>query len=371
MATFADRLIVHLSDPGNVAGFLAGAGLDAFLTADFQRRLNTDFWQIQQIAVGPVTVRELEHPYWQRLRILGREEVHGNSPTRTTVDHSIYGFETARWIDASLDVETTWTVDQFPGTVEVTPAAPVRFDSTASLLSVLRVDGANHPLDRAGVPVATVTVDNQGQLRTAPPQPVTLRLDPTGGVLRGPDGRVRDQILLELFPRLGAPGFGVPLGDDGQPLRDLRVDSSGTFTDLAGAPAATDPRTGLPVDGSGQPVRPARPAIPGGNGGDYRFMLSVPVRTDTLTLNLVTRLHLLVAPSADLLVDLRGVLATRRVLEPGTDYLTSLDDMAGKVPQAFGLVYEQNVFDDTGLTLAGIRRLGARMGVLMHFFAVP
>jgi hypothetical protein len=371
MATFADHLLVHLSDPGNVAGFLAGAGLDTFLTADIQRRLGTDFWRIQQVAVGAATVRDLQHPCWQRLRVLGREEVQGTTPTRTTVDHSIYGFETARWIDMSLDLDTTWTVDQFPGSIEVTPAAPVQFDSTASLLSVLRVDGANHPLDRAGAPVATVTVDDQGRLHTDPPQPVTLRLDPGGGVLRGPDGRVRDQVLLELFPRLGVPGLGVPLGDDGQPLRDLRVDSTGVFTDLAGAPAATDTFTGLPVDGSGQPVRPARPAILGGDGADYRFMLSVPVRTDTLTLNFVTRLHLLVARSADLLVDLRGVLATRRVLEPGADYLISLSDTANKVPQAFGLVYEQNAFDGTGLDPAGIRRLGALMGVLVHFFAVP
>jgi hypothetical protein len=250
MATFPDRLLVHLSDPGNVAGFLAGAGLDAFLTTDFQRRLDTGYWQIQQVAAGAATVRDLQQPCWQRLRVLGREEVQGNTPTRTTIDHSIYGFETARWIDVSLNVDTTWTVDQIPGSIDVTPTAPVHFDRTANLLSVLRVDAANHPLDRSGTPVTTVTIDGEGRLRTDPPQPVTLRLDPNSGVLREPDGAVRDQILLELFPRLGVPGLGLPLGDDGQPLRDLRVDSSGVFTDLAGAPAATDPRTGLPVDGS-------------------------------------------------------------------------------------------------------------------------
>jgi len=370
MATFADRLLVYLSDPANVVGFLASAGLDPFLTTDFQHRLGSEFWQIQQVVIGAAAVHELQHSYWQRPRILGREEVQGTTPTRTTVDYSIYGFDTARWIDVSLDLDTTWTVDQFPGSIDVTPAAPVRFDLTANLLSVLRIDAANHPLDRSGTPVA-VTVDNQGQLRTDPPQPVTLRLDPTGGVLRGPDGRVQDQVLLEMFPRLGVPGLGVPLGDDGQPLHDLRMDTSGAFTDLAGVPAATDPRTSLPIDGSGRPVRPARPATPDADGADYRFMLSIPVRSDTLTLNLLTRLHLLVAATPDLLADLRDVLATRRVLESGTDYLISLDDTAGKVPQAFGLVYEQNAFDGSGLDSAGIRRLGARMGVLVHFFAVP
>jgi hypothetical protein len=371
MATFTDRLLVHLSDPANIAGFLNGAGLAAFLTADFQRRLNTDFWQIQQVTVGPVTVRELEAPYWQRLRILGRKDGHGNMLTRTSVDYSIYGFETARWVDASLDVQTTWSVDQFPGTVDITPAAPVQFDGTVSLLSVLRIDAGNHPLDRAGAAVGTVTLDNQGRLRTDPPQPVTLTLDPAGGVLREPDGRARDQVLLELFPRLGTAGLGVPLGDDGQPLRDLRVDSGGTFTDLAGALAATDPLTGLPLDGTGQPVRPARPEFPGADGADHRFMLSVPIRTDTVNLQFVTRLHLLVAPTANLLVDLREVLAIRRLLESGTDYLTSLDDTAGKLPQAFALVYEENVFDGSGIDPAGIRRLGARTGVLVHFFAIP
>jgi hypothetical protein len=371
MATFADRLLVHLSDQANVAGFLANAGLDAFLTADFRRRLDTGFWQIQQVAPGPATVHELEYAYWQRPRLVGREDVQGSSPTRTTIDHSIYGFETAQWVDVSLNLDTIWTVAQMPGSVDVTPAAPVRIDHTANLLSVLRVDDANHPLDRSGAPVPTVTVDDQGLLRTDPPQPVTLRLDPNGGVLRGPDGGVRDQVLLELFPRDGVPGLGVPLSDDGQPLRDLRLNSSGAFTDLVGAPAATDPRTGLPLDGSGQPVRPARPAVPGGDSSNYRFMLSLPVRTDQLILNLVTRLHLLVGRSADLLLELRSVLATRRVLEATTDYLISLDNLAGKIPQAFGLVFEQNAFDGNGLDIAAIRRLGARMGVLVHFFAVP
>ncbi|WP_328524046.1 hypothetical protein [Kribbella sp. NBC_00359] len=368
MVTFTDRLLVHLADPANLTGFLAGADLGGFLTADFQRRLNTGFWQIQQVTAGAATVRELELPYWQRLRVLGREEEQGSTPKRTTVDHSIYGFETARWIDISLDVDTTWTVDQFPGTVDITPTAPVRLNNTASLLSVLRVDAANHPLDRAGAPVTTVTVDGQGRLEAGQDM---LSLDPNGGVLRGPDGRARDQVLLELFPRPEVPGLGVPLGDDGQPLADLRVDSSGTFTDLAGAPARNDPRTGLPLDGSGQPVRPARPAVPGGDGADYRFRLSVPVRTDTLTLNLVTRLQLAVAGAPDLMTDLRGLVAIRRMLEPRTDYLTNLDDLDGKAPQAFGLVYEQNAFDGSGLDSASIRQLGARIGVLVHFFAIP
>lgn len=371
MATFSERLLVHLSDPASLAGFLAGAGLEAFLTADFQRRLNTDFWQIQQVAVNAGTVRDLEHACWQRPRILGREDVQGTTPVRTTVDHSIYGFETVQWIDVSLDLDTTWTVDQFPGSIDATQAAGVSLDRTASLLSVLRVDAANHPLDRSGAPMATVTIDDQGRLRTSPPQAVTLRLDPAMGVLRGPDGGVHDAVLLELFPRTGASMLGVPLGDDGQPLHDLRVDSTGAFTDLTGAAAASDPRTGLPIDGSGRPARPARPAIPGGDGADYRFMLSVPVRTDTLTLNLVTRLYLLVATSADLLADLRGVLAIRHALETRDDYLASLDDTAGKAPYAFGLVYEQNIFDGNGLDRVGVRRLGARMGVLVHLFAVP
>ena len=47
MVTFVYLLLVYLSNPANVAGFLSRAGLHAFITADFEGRPNTDFWQIQ------------------------------------------------------------------------------------------------------------------------------------------------------------------------------------------------------------------------------------------------------------------------------------------------------------------------------------
>src|SRR5262249_26205482 len=155
------------------------------------------------------------------------------------------------------------------------------------LLTVLRVDGANHPLDRIGVPLTTVTIDEQGRLMTDPPDRVQLTVDPLSGALLRPGGSIEAAARFELFPRVGGgTALGVRLGTDGQPLRNLRLDSRGQFTDLTGASAATDPVTGLPRDGTGAPARPSRLAIPDGGGEDFRFSFSLPVRTDRLTLAL-------------------------------------------------------------------------------------
>jgi hypothetical protein len=372
LPTFRDRLLVHLSDPATLPAFLAATDLGAFLTADCQHRFNSEFWTVAQVVVGQASVTGFERPLWTRTRILGREEQHGNAQHRKTVDYSVYGTERPTWVDVDLALDTVWSVDQFPGSVDLTPATPPTFEGTASLLTVLRVDGANHPLDRAGAPLATLTVDDQGRVMTDPPDRAQLRVDPLAGALLRPGGAIQAAARFELFPRVGGgTALGVPLGTDGQPLRNLRLEGGGRFTDLAGTPAATDPVTGLPLDGSGAPARPSRLAIPGGGGDDVRFSFSLPVSTDQLTLALGTLLHLRVPAQADLVEDVREVVAARRAFEQGEDYLISLDDLANKVPHSFGLVYEANAFDGSGLDVAGVRRLGAAAGVLVLLFALP
>jgi hypothetical protein len=372
LSTFRDRLLVHLSDPAALPAFLSGTDLAAFLTADHQRRFNSEFWTVAQVVVAQGSLAGFEDPLWTRTRILGREDQNGNAPLRKTVDYSVYGTERPTWIDVDLALDTVWTVDQFPGSVDITPTTPPTFEGTANLLTVLRVDGANHPLDRAGVPLATVTVDEQGRVMTSPPDRVQLTVDPLSGALLRPGGSIEAAARFELFPRVGAGTvLGVPLGPDGQPLSNLRLDSRGQFTDMTGAPAATDPVTGLPRDGTGAPGRPSRLAIPDGGGEDFRFSFSLPVRTDRLTLALGTRLHLLVPTQVDLTEDVRAALAARAAFEQGEDYLISLDDLNNKVAHSFGLVYEADAFDGSGLDAAGIGRLGAAVGVLVLLFALP
>lgn len=373
MATFADRLLVFLSDPANLTAFLNGMNLGAFFTADFQTRFNSEFWQIAQVAVGATRSFKFEYPTWVETRILGREDHHGNAQGKTSIDYKFYGQETALWTDALIELETTWAVDQFPGTVVTSAAAPPTFEGLANLVSVLRIDATNRPLDRSGAPLANVTLDNQGRLQTDPPNPVTLTLDPLAGALLRPDGSIHALVLLELFPRVGpaTPLLGAPLGEAGQPFRNLRMDNRGTFTDLAGAPAPLDPLTGLPVDGGGNPVRPARLTIPDGGTVDYRLIFALPVQTDRLILNFVTRLHLFVMPEFNLVSDLRDVLTLRQRLEQRHDYLLSLNDTANKWPHAFALAYESNALTGSGLNQGEVRRLGDRMGVLIHFFAEP
>lgn len=373
MATFADRLLVHLSDPANLTTFLSGLNLGAFFTADFQARFNSEFWQIAQVAVGATLGFSFERPTWIETRILGREDHHGNAQGKTSIDYKIYGRETALWTDALIELETTWLVDQFPGTVVASETTPPTFEGLANLVSVLRIDTANHPLDRSGVPLANVMLDNQGRLQTDSPNPITLTPDPLAGALLQPDGTIYALVLLELFPRVGPATalLGAPLGEDGQPLCNLRMDSRGSFTDLAGAPAAVDPVTGLPPDGDGKPVRPARLTIPGGGTADYRFMFALPVETGRLTLQFVTHLYLFIMPEFNLISDLRSVLALRHRLAKRHDYLLSLNDTANKWPHAFALVYEANALAGSGLNQGDIRRLGAHMNILIHFFAEP
>jgi hypothetical protein len=373
VATFADRLLVHLGVPANLAAFLGGIGLDNFLTADFQARLNSDFWQVAQVVAGAVRAVTFEQPLWIEQRIVGREDHQGGALSRTNVDYKLYGRETALWADAIVELDTTWQVDQFPGTVVTSEAAPPAFTGLANLVSVLRLDANNRPLDPSGASLGNITLDAQGRLQADGGNPIPLRLDPVAGALLRPDGTIETPVLLELFPRVGpaVPLLGAPLGEDGQPLRDLRMDSRGAFTDLAGAAAGVDPQTGLPLDGAGNPVRPARLAIPSGGTTDYRFSFALPVQTGRLTLQLVTRLYVLLRPELDLVEDLRGLRLLRRRLEDRNDYLLSLNDTAGRSAHAFVLVYESDALGGSGLSQAEVRGLGARMGVLMSFFAEP
>jgi hypothetical protein len=371
---FADRLLTRISEPGNLGAFLNSMGLSTFFTTNFRNRFNSEFWQISQVAVGGLRRSSFEQPLWVETRILGREDHHGNSFAKTSIDYTVYGRDTALWTDAVIELDTTWLVDQFPGTVTASEANPPTFEGLDNLVSVLRIDPNNHPLDRSGAPLANVTLNNQGRLRKAPPNPLTLTLDPSSGALLQPDGSIHSLVLLELFPRVGpaTPILGAPLGEDGQPLRGLRMDNRGSFTDLAGAAAALDPLTGLPLDGNGEPVRPARLAVPGDDAGDYRFSFALPVRTDRLTLQFVTHLHLFVKSEFDLIGDLREVRVLRRRLEQRHDYLLSLNDTASKQPHAFALVYRNSVLnEDPGLSPATVRRLGSRVGVLVHFVAEP
>jgi hypothetical protein len=371
---FADRFLVRISDPPGLNTFLGNIGLGAFLTADFQRRFNSEFWQIAQVAVGATRRSSFEQPLWTETRILGREDHHGSSFAKTNIDYTVYGRETALWTDAVIELDTTWRVDQFPGSVVTSQAAPPTFEGLANLVSVLRIDQNNHPLNRSGTALNNVTLDNQGRLQKAAPNPLTLTLDPSAGALLRPDGSIHSLVLLELFPRVGpaTPLLGAPLGEEGQPLRNLRMDNQGSFTNLAGAPAATDPLTGLPLDGNGDPVRPARLTIPEGRTVDYRFMFALPVRTDRLTLQFVTRIHLFVKSNLNLINDLRDILALRHKLEQRNDYLLSLNDTTNKQPHVFVLVYRDNVLGGgPGLTADGARRLGSRVGVLINFVAEP
>jgi hypothetical protein len=373
LVTFADRLLVHLSEPANLVAFLGGMDLGTFFTADFQARFNSEFWQIAQVAVGATRTVSFEQPTWVETRLLGREDHHGNAHSKTQIDYKVYGKETAQWTDLLVDLDTTWLVDQFPGTVVTSEAAPPTFEGLANLVSVLRIDAGNHPLDASGAPLANITLDNQGRLQTDPPNPITLTLDPLAGALLQPNGAIQSLVLLELFPRVGpvTPLLGAPLGEDGQPLRNLRMDNHGSFTDLTGTPATIDPLTGLPLNGDSQPVRPARLTIPDSGTTDYRFTFTLPVQTDRLTLMFVTRLHLFVRSEFNLIDDLRLLLALRHRLEQRHDYLLSLNDTSSKRPHIFTLVYQDNVLAGNGLTQDDVRRLGARMNILIHFFALP
>ena len=376
MATFADRLLVYLSKEANLATFLKGMNLDAFFTKDFQARFNSEFWQITQVAVNntPQNI-SFEQPAMIETRILGRKDHYGNGQSKTNVDYRVYGMETALWTDAIIELDTTWQADQIPGTVVTSqPMPPPLFQGVARLVSVLRIDPAtNHPLDRLAKPLADITLDNQGRLQAVQPNPGVLTLDPSAGVLLLPDGKIHSLALLELFPRVGAatPLVGALLGEDGQPLPSLLMDSRGAFTDLAGAPARLDPLTGLPLDGNGKPVHPALLTIPDGDTVNYRFMFSLPVQTDKVTFNLVTRLYLFALSGFNLVDDLRKVLTLRQRLEQRQDYLLNLSDTADKLPGAFALVYDASALAGSGLVQDDVRQLGASVNVLIHFFAIP
>src|SRR5215211_4893945 len=103
----AERLLVHVSAPANLGTFLNRLNLRPFLTANFQNRFNSEFWQIAQVAVGATRSASFEQPLWVETRILGREDHHGNPSAKTNIDYTVYGREVALWADAVVDLDTT------------------------------------------------------------------------------------------------------------------------------------------------------------------------------------------------------------------------------------------------------------------------
>lgn len=363
MITFADRMLVHLSDDSNFNAFLGSANLDAFLTANFQARFNLESLQIVQVTTDTARVSAFEQPTWVETRLMGREEHQGNS--KTYIDYKVHGLQTPLWSDAVINLETTWLVDQMPGTIA--PSEPATFEGLADLVSVLRINASNHPLQPSGTPLTDFTLNEQGQIEP------TLIVDPLNGVLLTPDGSIHAPVQLELFPRIGpdTPLFGAPLGEDGQPLPNLRMNHYGDFTDLAGNPVAHGPLTGLPLDGEGQPVQPARLTIPGAGTVDYRFTFALPVQTERLTFHFITRLHLFILPEVNLVNDLRRALTLQHWLAQRPDYLISLSETDSKKAYIFALLYEESALSGSGLNGAAVRELGEAMNVLIHFFAEP
>lgn len=372
MVTFADRMLVHLSDPNNVTSLINGMNLGPFLTTLFQAHYNTEFWQISQVAVGARRRVIFEQPIWLETRLLGREDTQSSPPVKTSLDFRVYGQETALWADLVMEFDTTWLVDQFPGSINLTPMTPANYLGVANLISVLRVDANNRPLDPSGI-VLQVAVNPQGQIQTDPPNPVILRLDPLAGALLRPDQSIFSLVQLELFPMVGpaVPVFGVPLGLDGQPLPNLRIDNQGRFTDLGGGAVQTDPITGLPLDGAGVPLRPARLTFPNGGSVDYRFTFSLPVDTARQTFQFPTRLHFFILPELNLVEDLHRALTLGHRLGQQNTSLLTLSEPANRQANAVVLVYETNAVGGSGLSAANVRRLGEAAGVLIHFFSIP
>jgi hypothetical protein len=104
---------------------------------------------------------------------------------------------------------------------------------------------------------------------------------------------------------------------------------------------------------------------------DYRFNFALPVRTNQLTFQFATRLHLLPRAAFNPIEDLRVILSLQHHLAGRHDYLRSLSETTNKQPHAFALVYESNVLNNSEMTQNEVRRLGARTSVLIHFFALP
>lgn len=372
LETFADRLLVYLSDSNNLTNFLNGMNLGPRLTTLLQNRYNSEFWQVVQVAVGARRGLVFEPSLWSETRLIGREEALSSPSLKTNIDYRIFGQETALWTDLQIDLDTTWQVDQFPGSIQVTPANPANYLGVANLISVLRIDAGNHPLDPSEAAMGA-TVNAQGQIQTDPPNPVSLTLDPQAGTLLMPDQSIFSLVKLELFPKVGpnAPLLGVPLREDGQPIPDLRMDHQGDFTDLNDNAVPTDPATGLPLDAAGNPIRLARLTIPGGGTVDYRFTFSLPVQTARQTFRFVSRLHLFMRPDIDLINDLRMVLALDHQLAQNHTTLIDLNDPGNRQPNIMALVYESSALNGGTLNEADILRLGRSIGVLIHFFSIP
>ena len=119
--SFADQVLVFLSDPAIQASFPDAIGLSAFTKASFLRRYTQGGFQISNVTLGVPSRFLTQQPLFDETKILGFREKRSESPERHWHELRITRGEMG-WVNACFTLPVTLVVQAFPGSLQLGPS---------------------------------------------------------------------------------------------------------------------------------------------------------------------------------------------------------------------------------------------------------
>jgi hypothetical protein len=123
--TFVDQVMANLATSANRAPFINTIGLGAFAATSFARRYGASGFQVDSVALGPVSDLQLQQPVLDDFRVTGFSERRSERPERKQIDYRVHKQEVLGWVDATFTTNAAFSLHVMPGSVALGPTADV------------------------------------------------------------------------------------------------------------------------------------------------------------------------------------------------------------------------------------------------------
>jgi hypothetical protein len=138
--SFADQVLVFLTNPTNQVSFPGAVGLSAFANTSLSQRYGQGGFQITSVTLGAPS-GFAQQLLFDETRITGFREKRSERPERNWYEIKLSKGEAA-WIDASFNVPVTLNVQAFPGSLQLGPqgggVTPAGISDPASISHLLK-----------------------------------------------------------------------------------------------------------------------------------------------------------------------------------------------------------------------------------------
>lgn len=123
--TFVDQVLANLATSANRAAFINTIGLAAFAGTSFNRRYGANGFQVDGVALGPVTDFRVQQLVRDDFRITGFSEQRSERPERRLIDYRLHKQKTLGWVDATFTTSANFSLHVIPGSVALGAASDV------------------------------------------------------------------------------------------------------------------------------------------------------------------------------------------------------------------------------------------------------